>query len=129
MRCMNRQLWLLTFCQGLFLTNNVTFIAINGLVGLALAAIGVIAAGASLRKPLTRLPETELKWGVGVLLSAFGLFFAALLGATFAVVSAELMISGLLPAIAGLALLSLNAWISSRKVLRASPALTLRDSV
>ena len=31
--------------------------------------------------------------------------------------------------LAGLALLSLNAWISSRKVLRASPALTLRDSV
>jgi putative ABC transport system permease protein len=30
--------------------------------------------------------------------------------------------------LAGLALLSLNAWISSRKVLRASPALTLRDS-
>jgi putative ABC transport system permease protein len=29
---------------------------------------------------------------------------------------------------AGLALLSLNAWLSSRKVLRASPALTLRDS-
>jgi len=33
----NRQLWLLTFCQGLFLTNNVSFIAINGLVGLSLA--------------------------------------------------------------------------------------------
>ncbi len=31
---MNRHLWLLTLCQGLFLTNNVTFIAINGLVGL-----------------------------------------------------------------------------------------------
>jgi predicted lysophospholipase L1 biosynthesis ABC-type transport system permease subunit len=30
---------------------------------------------------------------------------------------------------AGIALLSLNAWLSSRKVLRASPALTLRDSV
>jgi putative ABC transport system permease protein len=30
--------------------------------------------------------------------------------------------------LAGLALLSLNAWLSSRKVLRASPALTLRDS-
>jgi putative ABC transport system permease protein len=29
--------------------------------------------------------------------------------------------------LAGLALLSLNAWLSSRKVLRASPALTLRD--
>ncbi len=34
---MNRHLGLLTICQGLFLTNNVTFIAINGLVGLALA--------------------------------------------------------------------------------------------
>ncbi|MGS0758091.1 MFS transporter, partial [Roseateles sp. GG27B] len=34
---MNIQLLLLTICQGLFLTNNVTFIAINGLVGLALA--------------------------------------------------------------------------------------------
>lgn len=34
---MNVQLLLLALCQGLFLTNNVTFIAINGLVGLALA--------------------------------------------------------------------------------------------
>jgi MFS family permease len=34
---MNRHLLLLALCQGLFLTNNVTFIAINGLVGLALA--------------------------------------------------------------------------------------------
>ena len=31
--------------------------------------------------------------------------------------------------LAGIALLSLNAWLSSRKVLGASPALTLRDSV
>jgi MFS family permease len=34
---MNRNLWLLAVLQGLFLTNNVTFIAINGLVGLQLA--------------------------------------------------------------------------------------------
>jgi len=34
---MNPQLLLLTLCQGLLLINNVTFIAINGLVGLALA--------------------------------------------------------------------------------------------
>lgn len=45
------------------------------LVG-ALAATGlVLVAGAWLRAPLQRIPETELKWGVGVLLSAFGVFF------------------------------------------------------
>jgi MFS family permease len=40
---MNRNLGLLTLCQGLFMTNNVTFIAINGLVGLALAPLGWMA--------------------------------------------------------------------------------------
>ncbi len=40
---MNRNLWLLVVCQGLFLTNNVTFIAINGLVGLNLAPLGWMA--------------------------------------------------------------------------------------
>ena len=40
---MNRNLLLLALCQGLFLTNNVTFIAINGLVGLALAPLGWMA--------------------------------------------------------------------------------------
>ncbi len=40
---MNRHLWLLALCQGLFLTNNVTFIAINGLVGLSLAPLGWMA--------------------------------------------------------------------------------------
>ena len=40
---MNRNLLLLTLCQGLFFTNNVTFIAINGLVGLQLAPLGWMA--------------------------------------------------------------------------------------
>ncbi|MCE3273693.1 MAG: putative transporter [Ramlibacter sp.] len=40
---MNRNLWLLAMLQGLFLTNNVTFIAINGLVGLSLAPFGWMA--------------------------------------------------------------------------------------
>lgn len=40
---MNRNLWLLAATQGLFLTNNVVFIAINGLVGLALAPKGWMA--------------------------------------------------------------------------------------
>ena len=40
---MNRSLFLLALCQGLFLTNNVVFIAINGLVGLSLAPLGWMA--------------------------------------------------------------------------------------
>ena len=46
------------------------------IVGAAVAAMIVLAAGVRLRAPLSRVPETELKYGVGVLLSAFGLFFA-----------------------------------------------------
>lgn len=40
---MNRNLLLLTLCQGLFFVNNVTFVAINGLVGLQLAPWGWMA--------------------------------------------------------------------------------------
>ena len=40
---MNRHLILLALAQGMFLTNNVTFIAINGLVGLSLAPVGWMA--------------------------------------------------------------------------------------
>ena len=40
---MNKNLWLMALAQGLFLTNNVVFIAINGLVGLALAPLGWMA--------------------------------------------------------------------------------------
>ncbi len=40
---MNKNLALLTLCQGLFLTNNVIFIAINGLVGFSLAPLGWMA--------------------------------------------------------------------------------------
>jgi uncharacterized membrane protein len=47
------------------------------LIGAAAATVAVLAAGAWLREPLSRVPETELKWGVGVLLSSFGVFFAA----------------------------------------------------
>jgi MFS family permease len=42
-RRFNRPLAWLTLCQGLFLVNNVTFMAINGLVGLALAPSGWMA--------------------------------------------------------------------------------------
>ena len=47
------------------------------LVGASLAVVAVAAAGAWLREPLARLPETELKYGVGLVLSAFGVVFLA----------------------------------------------------
>ena len=40
---MRRNLILLALCQGLFLTNNVLFIAVNGLVGLTMAPLGWLA--------------------------------------------------------------------------------------
>jgi MFS family permease len=40
---LNKNLVLLIICQGLFLTNNVTFIAINGLVGFSLAPVSWMA--------------------------------------------------------------------------------------
>ena len=35
----------------------------------------VVLAGLALRRPLARVPENALKFGVGVLLSAFGVFW------------------------------------------------------
>ena len=66
---MNKNLWLLALCQGLFLTNNVVFIAINGLVGLQLAPYSWMATlpvmgyvvGGALSTPL--VARTQARWG------------------------------------------------------------------
>jgi len=46
-------------------------------VGGGAAVVVVALAGARLRGPLMRLPETELKYGVGLVLSSFGVVFLA----------------------------------------------------
>ena len=71
---------------------------------------------------------------MGVLAGVLATLGAALIGQLIArrifeldlTPSTALLVAGPL---AGLALLSLNAWLSARKVVRAAPALTLRESV
>ncbi|EHR72112.1 arabinose efflux permease family protein [Burkholderiales bacterium JOSHI_001] len=66
---LNRNLWLLAIAQGLLLTNNVVFIAINGLVGLQLAPHGWMATlpvmgyvvGGALSTGL--VARTQQRWG------------------------------------------------------------------
>ena len=70
-----------TFLEGL----EVIFVVIavgagRGMLGLAslgaLAACAVVlVVGLAIRKPLSRVPENTLKFGVGVMLSAFGVFW------------------------------------------------------
>ncbi|MBS3996271.1 MAG: MFS transporter [Hydrogenophaga sp.] len=65
---MNKNLWLLAAAQGLFLTNNVVFIAINGLVGLSMAPLGWMATlpvmgyvvGGALSTPLVARTQSAL---------------------------------------------------------------------
>jgi Ca2+/H+ antiporter, TMEM165/GDT1 family len=47
------------------------------LLGAAVALALVVAVGLVLHRPLRRLPETQLKLGVGVALTSFGTFFSA----------------------------------------------------
>lgn len=70
-----------TFLEGL----EVVFIviALAGLSGLPAASIGAVAAlvvvafvGVLVRAPLSRVPENTMKYTVGVMLTAFGTFFA-----------------------------------------------------
>jgi uncharacterized membrane protein len=44
--------------------------------GAGAAVLVVLAAGVALRKPLSMVPENTLKYGVGLLLAAFGTFWA-----------------------------------------------------
>lgn len=45
-------------------------------IGALAACIAVLAVGVIVHRPLSRVPENTLKFGVGVMLSAFGVFWA-----------------------------------------------------
>jgi uncharacterized membrane protein len=75
-------------------------------MGAALACVLVLAAGAILHRPLSRVPENSLKFVVGVMLTSFGVFWigealdAHWPGADFALVyiAAIFLVSGLMMA-------------------------------
>jgi len=86
---MNRRLLLLTLAQGLFLINNITFIAINGLVGLQLAPFGWMATlpvmgyvvGGAIAAPLVARTQARLgrkgSFQVGLLVALGSALLAA----------------------------------------------------
>ena len=93
---MNRNLWLMVAAQGLFLTNNVVFVAINGLVGLSLAPyswmatlpiMGYVVGGALSTGPVA---WSQSRWGrkVSFQIGLAVALFSALLG-TYAVITAN----------------------------------------
>jgi uncharacterized membrane protein len=51
--------------------------AVPALVGAGAAVIVVLAIGIVVHRPLARLPESHLKYAVGLLLTSFGVFFLA----------------------------------------------------
>ncbi|MEY2687293.1 MAG: hypothetical protein RL375_1491 [Pseudomonadota bacterium] len=105
---MNPNLLLLALCQGLFLSNNVTFIAINGLVGLSLAPQAWMAtlpvagyvAGGALAAPL--VARHQRRWGrrrtfqLGLLVAmvASGLCAWAAMSRNFALLSSATLLAG-----------------------------------
>lgn len=111
-------------------------VALGGLNSDAAAAAGagasllvVVAAGIVLRQPLTRVPENLIKYAVGVMLTAFGTFFA---GEGLGVVWWESDVA-LLALIAGYALASLIfvqllIWRPAR-IVDATPVRMLRAAV
>jgi MFS family permease len=113
---MNRKLWLLAACQGLFLTNNVTFIAINGLVGLSMAprawmatlpVMGYVVGGALSTGLVARTQKRygrrlSFQIGLGVAFAAALLCALAAVSHNFWLLTAATVIAGYYNANAGL---------------------------
>ena len=105
---MNTNLWLLAAAQGLFLTNNVVFIAINGLVGLSLAPLGWMATlpvmgyvvGGALSTPLVARTQsafgrkTSFQIGLAVALGSALLCYWAAMDKNFWLLVTATVIAG-----------------------------------
>ncbi|MDE2454791.1 MAG: MFS transporter [Burkholderiales bacterium] len=105
---MNRKLLLLCLCQGLYLSNNVTFIAVNGLVGLALAPrawmatlpVAAYVAGGAIAAPL--VARHQRAWGrrrtfmlgLGVAMISATLCAVAVMTRQFALLTGATLLAG-----------------------------------
>jgi uncharacterized membrane protein len=103
----------------------VTFGSTQGSVGLAAVGAGaalvvVLVAGIVAHAPLARVPENSLKFAVGVMLSAFGIFWAAE-GAGVVWPGGETAIFGLIAFVLAVSIGLVALARSSRPALRASP--------
>ncbi len=105
---MNRNLWLMAAAQGLFLTNNVLFGAVNGLVGWSLAPyswmatlpiLGYVVGGALSTGPVA---SSQARWGrkvsfqIGLAVAFFSTLLAtyAVLGKNFWLLVAATVVAG-----------------------------------
>ena len=85
---MNRNLWLMVAAQALFMTNNIVFVAVNGLVGLSIAPypwlatlpiMGYVLGGALSTGPVA---WTQARWGrrvsfqIGLVVACFSSLLA-----------------------------------------------------
>jgi uncharacterized membrane protein len=84
------------------------------LLGAALAVVLIAGAGAALREPLQRLPETQIKLGMGVALTAFGTYFTA------EGLHAHWPLSELAPLYLA-CLFAITAWLAVRRLERRTP--------
>ena len=105
---MNPRLLLLTLCQGLLMVNNVVFIAINGLVGLALAPVGWMAtlpitgyvAGGAIATALVARHQRRygrqrsFQMGLGVAMASAGVCAYAAMTRNFWLLTAATLVAG-----------------------------------
>ena len=105
---MNPRLLLLTLCQGLLMVNNVVFVAINGLVGLALAPVGWMAtlpitgyvAGGAIATTL--VARHQRRWGrqrtfqigLGVAIASAGVCAYAAMTRNFWLLTSATLVAG-----------------------------------
>jgi len=89
-------------------------------IGALAALLAVTALGIVLHKPLTAIPENTLKFGVGVLIAAFGTFWTGE-GLGLVWPGADGALLALVPAYAGLALLVMAACRRKAKAVTRTP--------